>query len=305
MSEKVYGWLLRLYPKQFRNEYSSAMRQLFRDRMMAERGMLGRLRLWLDILHDLGVSIPLEHQRHPSVTLASSSSGVHALSEESIRRMAKRGHNLSGVLVLSIGFGLLLGWYGDAPRWPLLGAYSLFALLIPVFFLASRRRSHHWRGYQIVLENDRIIVKQDGAVTLSLLRGDIVGLLETKGLGLAIQSKKPRKGIWVPSVLTGYDELRQRLSDWAAIDERPGPGGFAGLLHPFLGTAWILSIYLPALLVRSPSFVLALSVVAGTFLAFLAGKALKDGAGWPVMLIRLAMIALLVNKIVSTVFGEA
>ena len=38
MSERIYGWLLRLYPRAFQEEYGAASRQLIRDRWNAERG---------------------------------------------------------------------------------------------------------------------------------------------------------------------------------------------------------------------------------------------------------------------------
>ena len=66
MSEKLYTLLLRLYPAAFRREYGDAALQLFRDRLRDERGFLPRLRLWLDLLVDLGLSLPPEYRRAPS-----------------------------------------------------------------------------------------------------------------------------------------------------------------------------------------------------------------------------------------------
>jgi hypothetical protein len=62
MSEKIYGWLLRLYPPRFRERYGEEALQLFRDRAGDETGFLRRLRLWLDLLADLAVSVPREHR---------------------------------------------------------------------------------------------------------------------------------------------------------------------------------------------------------------------------------------------------
>ena len=36
MSEKIYAWLLRLYPRCFREDYGTSAMQLFRDRLRAE-----------------------------------------------------------------------------------------------------------------------------------------------------------------------------------------------------------------------------------------------------------------------------
>src|SRR5215469_15591432 len=61
MSEKIYSWFLRLYPSRFRESYGGEALQLFRDRARDEKGFFERLRLWLDLLADLAISVPREH----------------------------------------------------------------------------------------------------------------------------------------------------------------------------------------------------------------------------------------------------
>jgi hypothetical protein len=58
MSEKIYAWLLRLYPSPFRKAYGEEALQLFRDRSRDEKGLFPSLRLWLDLLADLVISVP-------------------------------------------------------------------------------------------------------------------------------------------------------------------------------------------------------------------------------------------------------
>lgn len=58
MCEQVYGWFLRLYPARFQEAYRDEALQLFRDRARDETGFLSSLRLWIDLLNDLAVSIP-------------------------------------------------------------------------------------------------------------------------------------------------------------------------------------------------------------------------------------------------------
>ena len=58
MSERIYAWLLRLFPSSFRDAYGEDALQLFRDRSRDERGFLARLRLWLDLLSDTVISVP-------------------------------------------------------------------------------------------------------------------------------------------------------------------------------------------------------------------------------------------------------
>jgi predicted permease len=54
--ERIYRRLLRLYPRDFREEYGHEMSLLFRDRAVE-----GRLRLWLQVLGDLTFHAPREH----------------------------------------------------------------------------------------------------------------------------------------------------------------------------------------------------------------------------------------------------
>lgn len=68
MSEKLYAFLLQLYPKRFRSAYGEDALQLFRDRLRDEPGFAGRLRLWMDVLTDLAASAPREHRRATAVT---------------------------------------------------------------------------------------------------------------------------------------------------------------------------------------------------------------------------------------------
>lgn len=58
MSEKIYAFLLRLYPSGFRKAYGGEATQLVRDRLRDERGLIGRLRLWLDLVADFAMSLP-------------------------------------------------------------------------------------------------------------------------------------------------------------------------------------------------------------------------------------------------------
>src|SRR6266436_686278 len=61
MSDRIYAWLLRLYPSHFRAAYGDEALQLFRDRARDEKGFFPSLRLWLDLLVDLAISVPREY----------------------------------------------------------------------------------------------------------------------------------------------------------------------------------------------------------------------------------------------------
>src|SRR5437764_6014202 len=77
MSEKLYAWLLRLYPSRFREAYGDEALQLFRDRARDERANIPRLRLWVDLLCDLAWSLPREYF-HVQPELASYALRLHS-----------------------------------------------------------------------------------------------------------------------------------------------------------------------------------------------------------------------------------
>jgi hypothetical protein len=61
MSEKIYAFLLRLFPSHFRKAYGEEALQLFRDRTRDEKGVFPSFRLWFDLFADLAISIPREY----------------------------------------------------------------------------------------------------------------------------------------------------------------------------------------------------------------------------------------------------
>ena len=89
MSEKIYAWMLKLYPAQFRQEYEVSAMQLFRDRLRAERGLSRRFRFWLDVIADLVVSLPREHWRQ--TTLRPSAAAAMTKSDDVPHTELKRG----------------------------------------------------------------------------------------------------------------------------------------------------------------------------------------------------------------------
>jgi hypothetical protein len=275
MSEALYRLLLKLYPAAFRREYEAAMRQLFRDRLRAERSGPARLRLWTDVLRDLASSLPREHRRRLESIPASSG---YRMSEEAVRRMHSGGQTLGAVLGLSLGLGL--GILGNAPRWPLTAACSLFALTIPWSVHTRRRIWRHWRGYELNVDGERLEVRQYGAATVTLHRTEITKMAESPGGhgfpgGLVIRGEGNRE-IWAPSVLTRYEELRERLAGWAPIDPLPARGGrarFARLGHfAGIGGLWL---YPTALLVRSPWVFFPLAALIGAPLAYATARLLR------------------------------
>jgi hypothetical protein len=76
MSEKIYALLLRLFPSHFREVYGKEALRLFRDRARDEKGFFASLRLWLDLLSDLAISVPREYV-HGQPAFVGTSAGQH------------------------------------------------------------------------------------------------------------------------------------------------------------------------------------------------------------------------------------
>lgn len=69
MSERLYEFLLKLYPDHFRRTYGDEALRLVRDRARSEKGFLSGLRLWLDLLLDLAESLPREYSNAPTTAI--------------------------------------------------------------------------------------------------------------------------------------------------------------------------------------------------------------------------------------------
>jgi hypothetical protein len=110
MSEKLYAFLLKLYPHHFRRTYGDEALRLVRERARSEKGFLSGLRLWLDLLLDLAKSLPREYSNPPTTAIVV----AHPLhGERSFRLLAQPslnptrlclGGTLSAVLFWVCGF---------------------------------------------------------------------------------------------------------------------------------------------------------------------------------------------------------
>ncbi|WP_109487494.1 hypothetical protein [Occallatibacter savannae] len=94
MSEKIYAFLLRLYPSAFRKRYEQETMQLLRDRIRDEPGAFPRLRLSLELIVDVMQSLPQAY-RNSYAEVASPVAAVeridgvpsfHMIHDEPIRR---------------------------------------------------------------------------------------------------------------------------------------------------------------------------------------------------------------------------
>src|SRR5260370_36755664 len=65
-SLKLYRWLLRLYPAGFLANYAAPMEREFRDELVESTGTCALAALWIRLLADLAISIPVQVSREVS-----------------------------------------------------------------------------------------------------------------------------------------------------------------------------------------------------------------------------------------------
>jgi hypothetical protein len=129
--EKLYTQLLRLYPAHFRETYGHDALQLFRDRSRDESGFFPKLRLWMDVLSDLAVSIPREYRHAPPaiapVPVRERCDGAPAF--QLLEHQTPRAAALLSALVLSLlpvgAVPVLVDHYGNFQHRDALTAFAL------------------------------------------------------------------------------------------------------------------------------------------------------------------------------------
>ena len=142
MSEKIYGWLLKLYPVRFREEYAASMLQLFRDRLQAEQGGFRQLRFLLDMMIDLSY---LHSTRASAATCSAPALEGLRLSEEAVTSMTKRRAILPAVCVcVFVLVGFTAGWLGNSERVLL----SLLVALVVSPVIRTMLASPRWRRHR-------------------------------------------------------------------------------------------------------------------------------------------------------------
>jgi hypothetical protein len=186
MHEQVYAWLLRLYPRGFREEYADEALQLLRDRLNNEQGLARRIRLWLDIVEDLGLSLWREHRR-PAVP-SSVPAGIPRSAGEPYLHLIKEGmparYLVTGAVCSTIVFGAISFALGGGALGRSLNAEGV------------------WGSSAGVLESLMALSQQSSNQSDRANTGNIEGTV------LAAQSGDPVADAWIAVTALGADGAR-------------------------------------------------------------------------------------------------
>jgi hypothetical protein len=215
MSERVYAWLLRLYPRAFRERYAQEMMRTFRDRLRHEP----TVRLWIDVLKDAVVSIPHRHWvQDPHPIFPPSSAPLRAAYAVVAQSMLVGGA-LAGMMVpvaAVMAFELPGPWRAAG-----LVPVCLALYLTPWSLRRARRASHIVKSYQADTTPDSVTISAAGLAPLTLQRSEIVGLHLFEHVGLRIQAADPARDLWVPTRTSTFAAVSEHVSGWAPMTVTP------------------------------------------------------------------------------------
>jgi hypothetical protein len=117
MSEKIYAFFLRFYPARFRTKYADEAMELFRDRARDERGSFRQLRLWLDLLKDLVISLPRTYSDARVLTSVPAQRLHQMPAFQLLEAAGPCGTSILCATMFSlVVFGSLLVWIGHGPK---------------------------------------------------------------------------------------------------------------------------------------------------------------------------------------------
>jgi predicted permease len=154
-SLKLYRFLLKLYPAGFHDDYAGPMEREFRDELAESSGPFALAKLWVRLLSDLALSLPLQFSRE-----------LWQDARHTLRLWAKRpGQTGFAIVALAIGIGANTGIFSvvnalllrslpfhDPSRLASLGAF------FPPH--GSAKEFHEWRQQQRAYLADVALIEQ-------------------------------------------------------------------------------------------------------------------------------------------------
>jgi hypothetical protein len=97
--------------------------------------------------------------------------------------------------------------------------------VIPVVFtyVAFRiyitKQRYKWLSYELIIDENRIMRKQEGNSTIEISRSEITNIRESIGYGIFVSTNNRRKMIFIPESAEQYDKIRVLLNLWSRIEE--------------------------------------------------------------------------------------
>lgn len=76
-------------------------------------------------------------------------------------------------------------------------------------------------SYELTVSDDVIIRKQAKLPEVAIQRGQVTGIHETAGVGMLVMTGDCYKYIFIPVMLDNYDEVKDELKGWKAIEIMP------------------------------------------------------------------------------------
>jgi hypothetical protein len=202
--------------------------------------------------------------------------GIHSyrLNELSVQQVVLRqGH----FTPLSVLFGsilvLTIGYSGAASVAMLAVVLSLFVLLFFKSFRNYREMLAGWRSFEVAIDRGRLRWVH-GSHSVEVDRSAISRISEIAGRGIAIESADNRRMLWIPSLVGGYADLKDKLMAWAPIERR---GSIA--LWAYGGFPAALALYISAIVVRSPYVFFPVAGIAGFYLMRLCRAVIENRPG--------------------------
>jgi hypothetical protein len=157
--------------------------------------------------------------------------GSFRISEEALAAMTKRCAFAPAVFVsFFVVLGLTLGWLGNSKHGLLFAAYIPLEIVAIGHFRYIGRFERRWRSYQLVLETDRLQQRHDRK-DVTVLKNEVFKINEDQH-GLRVlsvrgydqpamrgpidyrQVRERVSSIWIPAGLTGYQQVREQVSQW-------------------------------------------------------------------------------------------
>lgn len=82
-------------------------------------------------------------------------------------------------------------------------------------YMTKQRRK--WLSYELIVDEDKIIRKQEGNSTIEISRKEITNIRESVGYGITISTDSRRKMIFIPESAEQYDKIKILLNSWSII----------------------------------------------------------------------------------------